>query len=275
VLVRPVSDGGPGLLDALLSIQSGVLHHFTVCGPLGDPVEARVLEQNNRVIIESADACGIHLVSERDPMNATTRGVGELLIHAAQFGKPIVIGLGGSATVDGGAGMREALGNWGSRKSEIPITALADVRNPLLGKNGAARVFGPQKGATPQQIDELEVRLAKSIDPTYHNIEGAGAAGGLGAGLLMIGAQLVRGSDWVLRELGIDDLLVQTRVLITGEGRHDAQSSMGKITGELILRAESAGVPVVLVAGVEGGPTLTLDDVARLAHEGVAGLLAR
>lgn len=276
VVVRPVSDGGPGLLDSLLSTQSGSIHRFVVSGPLGSAVTARLLEQNDRVIIESADACGIHLVAERDPMRATTHGVGELLMHAARFAKPIVIGLGGSATVDGGAGMREVIGaSWASEKSRIPITALADVRNPLLGPNGAARVFGPQKGATPEQIEILEARLAESVDAKYASAEGAGAAGGLGAGLLMMGARLVRGSEWVLRELDIDAMLAQATVLITGEGRYDAQSSMGKITGELIARAESAGVPVVLIAGADGEPTLSLDDVARLARAGVAGLLAR
>ena len=303
VLVRPISDGGPGLISALLSAQRGELHSVTVSGPLGERACARILVQRERVVVESADACGMHLVpaDRLDPLNTTTFGVGELLLHAAQYRKPIIIGLGGSATVDCGLGMARALGIATDESMSVahldlpPVTALADVRNQLVGENGAARVFGPQKGASPEQVEQLEKRLndaAGLIRRRLHvdvaHVEGAGAAGGLGAGLMAFaGANLVRGSEWVMRELGIDELIRQCTLVITGEGAYDAQSSMGKITGALIERAVAARVPVLLIAGSIQGPlppgvrvvtgrkNLSLDDIQSLVRRTLPGLLAR
>ena len=273
VIQRPLSDGGPGLIEALHCVQSGRVHHVAVRGPYGEKVDARILEQDARVVVESADACGIHLTTQRNPLIASTYGVGELLNAAAHFGKPIVVGLGGSATVDGGAGMREVV-----RGDLQPMTALCDVRTTLLD---APRVFGPQKGASPADVTVLEGRL-KRLAVGYDDVaemEGSGAAGGLGFGLAVCGARLVRGSEWVMREVGVDQLLERASHVITAEGAYDAQSAMGKITGELIARARS---PVILIAGsiegavpphvrpVAGGPHLTLDDVARLACEALS-----
>jgi glycerate kinase len=212
VVELPVSDGGPGLIDALWHVQDGTLEFARVTGPYGDPVDARILVQNDRAIIESADACGIHLATRRDPLHASTYGVGELLRAAAERAPHIIIGLGGSATVDGGAGMARSLGDF-----RTPVTALADVRNPLTGPNGAAHVFGPQKGASPEQVRQLDERLSRLaadiervLGVDVASMEGGGAAGGLGAGLRAFAkADVVRGSDWVLRELDFDRYLAR------------------------------------------------------------------
>jgi glycerate kinase len=276
---RPLSDGGPGLISSLLAAQSGVLHHVEVTGPYGEVVRARILEQSNRVVVESADACGLHLSARREPMVASTHGVAELINAAARFGKPLFVGLGGSATVDGGAPLGTAL-----QQGLPPITALCDVRTRL---HDAARIFGPQKGASAEQVGLLASRLVElaAAHTDAAMLEGAGAAGGLGFGLhVFAGATLVRGSEWVMAETGIETLLAEAELVVTGEGAFDAQSSMGKITGEIIARSRA---PVILIAGsvegqvpghvhaVAGGENLSLDDVARLASECVSGLLAR
>jgi glycerate kinase len=272
VVVRPLSDGGPGLIEALQAVQAGSVSRVAVRGPYGEEVLARVFEQDTRVVIESADACGIHLTSRRSPLDASTFGVGQLVNHAASFSKPIGVGLGGSATVDGGAGMRDAL------RAHADIIALCDVDTSLFD---APLIFGPQKGASLEDVAVLERRLRELAgnDPAA-SAPGSGAAGGLGYGLhAFAGATLVRGSDWVIQETGLDELLRSADVVITGEGAFDAQSSMGKITGEVIRRARGR---VILIAGsvegkvpdqvraIAGGPNLTLDDVARLASEALS-----
>jgi glycerate 2-kinase len=270
----PVSDGGPGLIDSLRHAFGGVVHHVDVTGPLGESVRARILVQGESAIIESADACGLHLVPplQRNPVAATTFGVGELILAAASYASEIVVGLGGSATIDGGAGAALAL----LMQRLPPITALADVTNPLVGPNGAARVFGPQKGATAADVEKLEARLEElagriesELGIDVATIRGGGAAGGLGAGLYAFaGAKLVSGSEWVIDRLGIEPLLGNATALITGEGRYDEQSAMGKITGTLVKLAEDRGVPVLIIAGHGGGPDLTLDDLeARVRTE--------
>jgi glycerate 2-kinase len=279
VIELPVSDGGPGLIDALKNKFGGELHYATVSGPLGTPVEARILVQGNTAIIESADACGLHLIppAERDPLKTTTLGVGELLLVAASYASEIVVGLGGSGTVDGGAGAAKAIAG----KQLPPVTALADVRNPLLGMQGAARVFGPQKGASPDAVELLERRLqaaaramARETGIDVATIAGGGAAGGLGAGLRAYArATLVAGSAWLLDRLGFDALLADAAAVITGEGSYDAQSAMGKVTGEIVARAEANGVPVLMIAG-DGRSMLTLDDIRQRVRAGLPGLLA-
>lgn len=275
----PVSDGGPGLIDSLHHAFGGVLHPADVTGPHGDMVRARILVQNDTAIIESADACGLHLVapSQRNPLTATTFGVGELIMAAAQYAPEVIVGLGGSATIDGGAGAALAL----LMQQRPAITALADVNNPLLGPNGAARVFAPQKGASPADVEILEARLQEfaerirvemGIDVAA--IPGGGAAGGLGAGLhAFAGARLVSGSAWVIERLGIAALLDRASALITGEGRYDEQSAMGKITGTLVRMAEQRNVPVLIVAG-DGSSELTLDDLGSAVRAGLRRLLA-
>ena len=161
------------------------------------------------------------------------------------------------------------------------ITALADVNNPLLGPNGAARVFGPQKGASPDQVEVLEARLQEFADRIRGELgiditkmPGGGAAGGLGAGLhAFAGARLVPGSAWMIERLGIEALLDRASALITGEGRYDEQSAMGKITGTLVQLAEQRNVPVLVVAG-DGNAELTLDDLGSAVRAGLPRLLA-
>ena len=291
IVELPVSDGGPGLIDALLAARGGDLHTVRVSDPLGRPVDARVLvvqlERGRVAIAESADACGMHLLgrAELDPMRLGSGGVGALIEAAARFADTVVLGLGGSATVDGGVGMAAALG-WrfldadgrdlkpggaALRRLEhirapdvraLPrVVALADVRNPLIGRQGAARVFAPQKGASEADVEVLAEGLARLADVILRDIgvdvasvEGAGAAGGLGAACsAFLGASLARGADWVLRAVDFDERLARASLVITGEGAWDAQSSMGKVTGEVIARAERARVPVLLVAGHVGG----------------------
>lgn len=289
VVTLPLSDGGHGLIEALAAARRGSIGMVRVSGPLGEPTDARVLTLNGDALIESADANGLHLVApdRRDPMVTTSRGVGEL-IRAAAAGGPqrLVVGIGGSATVDGGVGMARALG-WrlldegGSAVLDggqgllsldrieppdrppalPPITVLRDVGNPLLGPDGAAPVFGPQKGATREDVDHLARglerladTLARDLGRDVRDLPGAGAAGGLGAALAaFLDGELVDGASWVLDAVGFDAALARADVVVTGEGAYDAQSAMGKVVGEVIRRARQRDVPVLLVAGsVEG-----------------------
>lgn len=322
----PLSDGGNGLLDALHGADGGDLRAARVPDPIGEWVEARYLVQAGRVVVETAEACGLHLVppARRDPLLTTTAGVGALLRHAAASlpgpHAELLVGLGGSATVDAGAGMAVALG-WSLLDDDghpvlpcasgllrlarmVPpeappldakLRVLADVTNPLLGAHGAARVFGPQKGASPRDVPVLERALARWADVVaeatgveVRAIEGGGAAGGLGAAFAaLLGARPERGADRVLEAVDFDRRLQGARALVTGEGSWDAQSSMGKVTGEVVARARAAGVPALVVAGRIAGPlpegvagstadgVLDADALARLAGAGLAGLLAR
>ncbi|MBI4409495.1 MAG: glycerate kinase [Gemmatimonadetes bacterium] len=285
--VLPLSDGGPGLIDALHAAAGGTVAFVTVAGPLGEPARGRILRVGDDAVVESADACGLHLVprARRDPLAASSYGVGELIGAAAQGPAPprrIVLGLGGSATVDGGAGMARALG-WRlldeagapipdggagllrlarllppeAPRALPPVTALADVQSPLLGELGAAAVFGPQKGADVAGVRRLEraltvlaERVRAQLGRDVRPLAGGGAAGGLGAGAVaFLDARLVSGSDWVLDRLDFDAALGGAELLVTGEGSYDAQSGMGKIVGAVIARARRRGVPVLLVAG--------------------------
>lgn len=285
--VQPLADGGNGLLHALESAAGGKGKGARVAGPLGTSVTTRFLIQERQAVVETAEACGLHLVPEtlRNPLRASTRGVGELLLAAAAevpSGGRLIVGLGGSATVDAGSGMAEALG-WRLRDDEgasippggagllhlaaieppseppplPPLIVLADVTNPLLGPMGAARVFGPQKGASPTAVDRLErgleqwarvVRTDLGVD--IADTPGAGAAGGLGAAFaVLLGAAPRAGAEWVLNEVGFQEALAGAAVVVTGEGSYDEQSSMGKATGEVVRRSREADVPVLVVAG--------------------------
>jgi glycerate 2-kinase len=282
VVEQPLSDGGPGLIDALQQEHDRCGMH-RVSGPSAGAVQARILHQQNSAIIESADACGLHLVAdvERDPWHATTRGVGELIALAAETADEIVVGLGGSATVDGGIGMAAALGWRFLDAKGAPLTAtaaqlhriarleappqalnrrvlaLADVVAPLTGPLGAAHVFGPQKGVAREDVDRLDDGLhnlaeviRRELGLALGALPGSGAAGGLAAGLVaFLDARLLPGSEWVLEHVDFDQTLARASLVITGEGSYDAQSSMGKITGTVIERARVQGVPVLLIAG--------------------------
>ena len=283
VFVQAMSDGGPGLIDALTGPDT-TLQEAIVRGPLGYDVAARILVRNSTAILESADACGLHLVpaDRRDPTQLDTYGVGQL-IHAASSlpVERIVVGLGGSATVDGGIGMAEALEGVVIRQ---PVTALADVDTML---RDAARVFGPQKGATGEQVPMLEATLLRLQElATVPDFPGAGAAGGLGYGLrVFLNAEVLPGSAWVLTETGVEERLRTARALITGEGSYDAQSFMGKITGTLVGIAARYNVPALVIAGqtdgesgdarvvTKGGALLTEADLEALVREHLPALL--
>ncbi len=312
----PVSDGGPGLLDAIAETEGGEIRTFRVRGPLGEPVSARTLWSSpTDVVIETAEACGLHLVAPaaRDPMRADTRGVGELVLRCLDEGATgLSLGLGGSATVDGGTGLGRVFGYRFSGTDGVELgagggfladlqriepgappapgvifTAIADVRAPLSGPGGAARTFGPQKGAGPAEVEVLEEGLARLGDRLRCDLgydvashPGTGAAGGLGAGCVaFLGAALESGSEWVLRRVGFDAALDAADLVITGEGEWDATSGLGKITHEILRRAQSRGVPAFLVCGTINaqaptGVTIIGGDGAWLEPQDVTRLVA-
>ena len=287
VLECPVADGGNGLLDVVL--PAGALRErLPVTGPIGESVSAELgWIDGETAIIESASACGLALVEpeDRDPMRTTTRGVGELIWTAADRGaKTIVVGLGGTATVDGGTGAARGFG-WTFENAggeQLPdgggslvdlasfrsgwglgarVVALADVATPLLGPDGAAPVFGPQKGARPEEIPLLVAGLTRLAElwtqagrPGLGTQSMGGAAGGLGAGLAFFAkAELTRGADWVLERAGFDAALAKADLVITAEGVFDKTSLVGKAPGEVVRRAQVARKTVAVVAGrVEG-----------------------
>ena len=224
----------------------GEWHATVVTGPLGSPVEARWLVlPDGRAVIEAAEAIGLPLLSaeERDPLRASSRGLG-VLVRAALEERPpsLVVALGGTATVDGGEGMREVLG-------PLPVrcVALADVRTRL---SDAARLYGPQKGASPEAVRVLEARLVAMEDlQPYAEAQGSGAAGGLGAAFLALGATLEPGAAAVLDLAGFDARLERCDVVVTGEGAVDATTLEGKAPGEVARRAAAAGIRCVVFGG--------------------------
>lgn len=243
----PVADGGEGTADALQAALGGSWRESVVSDPLGRPVPARwLLLEDGRAVVEAAVAIGLPLLApdERDPLLASSRGLGELVL-AVLHEEPdaLVVGLGGSATVDGGAGMREVL-----RRLPVRTTVLCDVRTTL---DGAARLFGPQKGASPEGVLELERRLAAMDElRPYVDTPGSGAAGGLGAALAALGAELVPGADALLDLVGFDERLPARDVVVTGEGRVDATTLEGKAPAVVAARCARAGVRCVVFGGV-------------------------
>jgi glycerate kinase len=259
-----------------------------VTGPIGDKVSAELgWIDGETAIIESASACGLALVEpeDRDPMRTTTRGVGELIWTAADRGaQTIVVGLGGTATVDGGTGAARGLG-WtfenaageplpegGGSLTDLAwfgpgwglgarVVALADVQTPLVGSAGAAPVFGPQKGAREDEIPQLAAGLERLADlwaqsgrPELASVPMGGAAGGLGAGLAYFAkAELVGGAAWVLERVGFDAALAKADLVITAEGVFDKTSLVGKAPGEVVRRAQAAKKRVAVVAGRADG----------------------
>jgi len=269
----PVADGGEGTLDALLAARGGSTRTTTVTGPLGDPVAAQWgLLPDGSGVIEMARASGLQLVGLRnDPLRASTRGTGELISAALRAGaRRVIVGVGGSATTDGGLGAVDAL-RWSLAGHDV--TVACDVATPFLD---AATVYGPQKGATSAQVSLLTGRLARlaevyeertGVDVT--ELEGAGAAGGLAGGLAAIGAQLEPGFDVVARAAGLDDALTGAELVVTGEGKLDASSFEGKVVGGVLEWAADEGVAkrVVIVgqATQEGRDELSvLGDVQLL-----------
>ena len=253
----PLADGGEGTLDVLVHALNGTCFETVVSDPLGRPVKAYYGICGDLAIVEVAQACGLHLLApaERNPLLASSRGVGELLIAAASHGcRRMVIGLGGSATCDGGTGMLSVQGLQ-DRLSGISIDVLCDVDTPFVGPAGAAQVFGPQKGASPADVEILEERMvltARRIQAQtgmdVSDLPGAGAAGGLGGALAACcGGKLVRGIDTILKLIGFDTLSDGADWILTGEGKSDRQTLAGKAPYGVLQRAGT--IPVALFSG--------------------------
>ncbi len=257
VRLIPLSDGGEGMTEILAESLGGELVPAKVTGPMGETVEAWFGRVGNTAILDVASACGLTLVPKerRKPLIATSRGVGELIVAAKNSGcEELLIGLGGSATCDGGEGMMSVPG-LRDIASGVKIKVLCDVDNPFLGIRGAARVFGPQKGADPQMVEMLEKRLELQAERILSQtgvdvsmMPGAGAAGGLGGALhAYLGAELVPGIETVLDIVGFDKEIVDADLIITGEGTSDLQTLSGKVPIGVLRR--SKGIPVILVSG--------------------------
>ncbi len=302
----PVADGGEGTCDAFLAALGGEKYPLTVTGPLHAPVEAFWAHlPNGKAVVEMAACAGLPLVGdEKDPEKTTTYGVGELLKAALDAGeRDIVLGLGGSATNDGGAGMACALGvrfytaageafvptggtlqniaridasGLDSRLKEAKITAMCDVDNPLCGPQGAAAVFGPQKGADPAMVQRLDAGLAhyaallaRDVGAEVLGLPGGGAAGGLGAGAVaFLGSQLQSGITTVLDTVGFEEEIRDADLIFTGEGKLDSQSLRGKVVCGVAKRAQTLGVPVIAVVGDVG------DNIETVYDQGVAAVFS-
>ena len=285
----PLSDGGEGLVDSLVGASGGEIIQEEVTGPLGKPVLSfwGLMGDKKTAVIEMAAASGLPLVSEteRNPMLTTTYGTGELILAALNRGcSKLIIGIGGSATNDGGSGMAQALGaslsdemgkelpyggahlsrlvkidvsGMDPRLRRIQVLAACDVTNPLTGAEGASHVYGPQKGATPSMIEELDRGLkhyaqiiSRDLGIEVDNVPGAGAAGGLGAGIMaFLEGELTHGIELVMDALGLTKELKNCSLVLTGEGKLDAQSTYGKVPVGVARKAKQEGVPVVVLAG--------------------------
>ncbi len=268
----PLADGGEGTAEVLRTALGGEWRTAEVSDPLGRWVEARfLLLPGARAVVESAEAIGLWRLrdDERDPTRTTSRGLGELIHAAIEAGaREITVALGGSATVDGGAGLREVL-----PELRVPVIAAVDVRNPLLGPRGAARAFGPQKGATPEQVEELEERLASMTElRDVADVPGAGSTGGLGAAFAALGVELVPGIDLVLRDVGFAGALEGAAVAVTGEGGVDPSSAEGKVAAGVAAACAAVGVPCIVFGGrVEPGSAAALYDLGATAVFSLSG----
>jgi len=245
----PVADGGEGTMDALLDALGGERRTAKVSDPLGRPVKAEFgLLPDGTGVVETAEASGLRLVAEgkRDAWSASTRGTGELIAAAARAGaRKVILGVGGSATTDGGAGALEALGG-----VEVELDVVCDVQTPW---EDAPRVFGPQKGTDPETVARLEHRLDELADSAPRDPRGVpmtGCAGGLSGGLWAFrGARLLPGAAYVLDAVGFDERLREAAFVVTGEGALDEQTLAGKVVAEVAERCRAAGVPCHAVVG--------------------------
>ena len=285
----PMADGGEGTVDSMVAATGGEIVRVEVTGPLGQPVSAfyGLLGEGETAVIEMAAASGLHLApkGQRDPRITTSYGTGELILAVLEHGvKTIILGIGGSATNDGGAGMMQALGARllddqqqplppggaalarlaqidlsavDPRLQQVSVTAACDVDNPLCGPHGASAVFGPQKGATPEMVTQLDAALShfgsllqQATGREVLNAPGAGAAGGMGAALLgMLNARLRPGIEIVIETLRLEEALRDADLVITGEGRLDSQSIHGKTPIGVARVAKRHGLPVIGIAG--------------------------
>lgn len=282
----PLSDGGPGFVDTLASASDGRLVECRVSGPLGGHVTARLLLAGTTAYVEAAQACGLHLVAEadRDPLGATTYGVGQLLLAAVESGaRRVVVGLGGSATTDAGGGMLTAVGldlldgqgaalpygggslialdriQGAAQLRGVELVVASDVDNPLVGPHGAAAVFGPQKGADDSTVARLDAGLRRWAEVVQRDLPGVpagiallpggGAAGGLGAALLALGGRRESGLGLVSRVVGLGAALDEADLVLTGEGSFDWQSLRGKVPGGVAAAAAERALPCLVLAG--------------------------
>ena len=248
----PVADGGEGTAAVLHATLGGEWHSAVVSDPLRRPVDARwLLLDDGTAIVEAASALGLTLVDprDRDPLRAASDGLGELILDVLARGvDTLVVCIGGTATVDGGVGMRRVLGD---RLRDVRVRAACDVRNPLLGDRGAARVFAAQKGADEPAVDELERQLTAMLElAPFRAVRGAGAGGGLGAAFAALGAELVEGAELVLDLIGFDRLAAHAGLVITGEGTVDATTFEGKAPGAVLARCRVLGVRCELFGGL-------------------------
>jgi glycerate 2-kinase len=292
IIRLPLADGGEGTVEALVHAGNGRTLTARVHGPLGTRVDAAygIIGGGEIAVIEMSAASGLTLVppGQRNPAKTTTYGVGEL-IHAAldQKVRSIIVGVGGSATNDGGAGAIQALGarflgvdgnelppggaalenlatidltKFIFQKNKVDVTVACDVQNPLVGPNGSSHVYGPQKGATPEMVimlDRALARYAKVVKQTVGidiaDMPGGGAAGGLAAGLhAFLGARICSGVNLVLDALRFDEIARDADIIVTGEGRIDSQTLQGKTVSGVLERAKALSVPVVAFAGIVG-----------------------
>lgn len=299
----PMADGGEGTMQSLVDATDGKIYSVNVMGPLGDEVEAYygILGDNATGILEMASASGIQLLSaeKRNPLITTTYGTGQLIKACLEHNvKKLLIGIGGSATNDGGAGVIQALGGklldaggkeipfgggqlnkivsidlsgFDPRLKEVEIEAACDVTNPLCGKTGASSVFGPQKGAAPEMVKILDDNLChfarvikEQLGKDIINVPGAGAAGGLGAGLMaFLNATLRKGIDMVIEYSGLNEKVKKADMVWTGEGSIDFQTQYGKTPLGVAAAAKKYGKPVVALAGRIG------DDIEVLYDKGI------
>jgi glycerate 2-kinase len=303
-VLRPVADGGEGTVAAAL--RAGYRpRSVQVSGPDGGPVEATLALDGTTAVLEMAAAAGLGLLAEKAPMTATTRGVGELVLAALDAGaRRIVLGLGGSATNDGGAGLLQALGirlldadgrdigpggaglaaldriDAGARDprlAEVSVQVATDVDNPLTGPSGAAAVYGPQKGASPEQVAELDRALARfaavvrrDLGVELEDRPAMGAAGGTAAGIAaVLTSTVMPGAGLVCDLVGLDRALEDATLAITGEGALDEQTLHGKAPAEVAARARAAGVPCLAVAGVVRLPADRLREAGLVAAHGL------
>ncbi len=290
--VVPVADGGEGTVQALVDASGGKIIQKMVTGPLGEPVQAffGLMGDGSTAVIEMAACAGLPLVppEKRDPRITTTYGVGELILAALDHGsRHFIIGIGGSATNDGGAGMAQAVGaallsvqgteitrggaalatlthistsTMDPRLQECTLEVACDVTNPLCGPTGATAVYGPQKGATPEMVEELDKALAhyaqiikQDLGMSVRDIPGAGAAGGLGAGLMaFLHAKLRPGAQIVFEAVDLEERIRTADLVITAEGQIDAQTAYGKSVGAVAEIAKRYDLPVLAFAGSLG-----------------------
>ena len=288
----PVADGGDGTLETLVEATGGDIRSATVTGPIGKAVTAEwgALGDGETAMIEMARTSGLALLTldERDPLRATTYGLGEVIREALDAGfRSFIVGIGGSATNDAGAGMAQALsvrlldeaGNdlppggaaladlrridtsgLDERAVEASFSVACDVSNPLTGPEGASAVYGPQKGATPELVPQLDAALKnfseiveRDIGTSIDSVPGSGAAGGLGGGMMaFLGGSLRAGVDIVLDQVGLDEMLERADLVITGEGQLDFQTVYNKAPIGVAWRAKERGIPVIAISGSLG-----------------------